>query len=522
MYLSALLFWPCTGPLHAATHGLDFASLTWELAAGRRPLPERVQVEEYKQLKETLNKMPSLRKAGQDHVPAPPQAAVQRADHAQTQPRVRFANPIISYQLNMGWTPSCGVRELSMPIVVEGQVLHVKLEQEQKPQPVIPQHAVQPQAPAGRGAEPQEDREEGGAQEEERRRELAEEEMEQAGQPQRLEDSEQPQDEDVEEAEHDQPDENALDHDHRQVVKPQPVQEAQLPMQQEPAAQVKSAYEQQLEQQRLAEQMAEERRQLQLRQEALRKQRLQQHRERELQIRAQREREMEQHREADRKEQLLRQEQLRQKIQYENIDADIVQGEDDPQIEENEVRKPQDHLKEMEVNQEEVENGRQHKGNVAEADMNPEDDPNNQGEDEFEEAQDQRQEVQPPAGFRAVENPNRPAAAERDERAVAGNPDQQEDALDEQYQEEGEEEAQDELMPGQNGGVDVVEEDPYNDENGERGDVKRQGGPGKQDTDARKEGAANEDENYEEEEDEDEMVEEEGVNDKQANRRAEM
>lgn len=51
----------------------------------------------------------------------------------------------------------------------------------------------------------------------ERRRELAEEEMEQAGQPQKLEEeSEQPQEDERLEAEQDQPDDNALDHQRRQ------------------------------------------------------------------------------------------------------------------------------------------------------------------------------------------------------------------------------------------------------------------------------------------------------------------
>ncbi|XP_035241361.1 Golgi integral membrane protein 4a isoform X5 [Anguilla anguilla] len=421
----------------------------------------RLQVEEYKQLKETLNKMPSLRQVeeGQRH-----------------------------------------------PLVPLGGK-----------QPAVSQHAARPDIPVVQGAGPERGGETGERQEEERRRELAEEEMEQAGQPQHLEESEQPQEE-GEEAEHGQPDENALDHDKRQDAQ-RLAQIPQLDVRPEPPAQaerVKSPYEQQQEQQRLAAQQAEERRQLQLRQEALQKQRWQAQRDRELLLRAQREREMQQHREANRKEQLLREQQLRQRMQYEHIDTGIVQGEEDWK-KEAEMRK----LKEGEERPQEVGRGRHPEGNLAEKDLNPEDDPNNQGEDEFEEAQ--RGEAGPPGGNldqRAHENP-KPAVVERDGRGgrgaleIAGNPDQQEDALDEQYQEEGEEEKREE---------EVLEEDPYNDDNREHANVKPHEGLEKEHRDVRKLGAANEEEENYEEEDEEEVVEddEEGAHDKPANRRAEM
>ncbi|XP_064157554.1 Golgi integral membrane protein 4a isoform X5 [Anguilla rostrata] len=424
----------------------------------------RLQVEEYKQLKETLNKMPSLRQVeeGQRH-----------------------------------------------PLVPLGG--------KQEPQPAVSQHAARPDIPVVQGAGPERGGETGERQEEERRRELAEEEMEQAGQPQHLEESEQPQEE-GEEAEHGQPDENALDHDKRQDAQ-RLAQMPQLDVRPEPPAQaerVKSPYEQQQEQQRLAAQQAEERRQLQLRQEALQKQRWQAQRDRELLLRTQREREMQQHREANRKEQLLREQQLRQRMQYEHIDTGIVQGEEDWK-KEAEMRK----LKEGEERPQEVGRGRHPEGNLAEKDLNPEDDPNNQGEDEFEEAQ--RGEAGPPGGNldqRAQENP-KPAVVERDGRGgrgaleIAGNPDQQEDALDEQYQEEGEEEKREE---------EVLEEDPYNDDNREHANVKPHEGLEKEHRDVRKVGAANEEEENYEEEDEEEVVEddEEGAHDKPANRRAEM
>ncbi|KAG5837050.1 hypothetical protein ANANG_G00235150 [Anguilla anguilla] len=454
----------------------------------------QLQVEEYKQLKETLNKMPSLRQVGQNPAPPPAKtAAALGVDNTQKQ----LAHVAPQAQVEEGQRH---------PLVPLGGK-----------QPAVSQHAARPDIPVVQGAGPERGGETGERQEEERRRELAEEEMEQAGQPQHLEESEQPQEE-GEEAEHGQPDENALDHDKRQDAQ-RLAQMPQLDVRPEPPAQaerVKSPYEQQQEQQRLAAQQAEERRQLQLRQEALQKQRWQAQRDRELLLRAQREREMQQHREANRKEQLLREQQLRQRMQYEHIDTGIVQGEEDWK-KEAEMRK----LKEGEERPQEVGRGRHPEGNLAEKDLNPEDDPNNQGEDEFEEAQ--RGEAGPPGGNldqRAHENP-KPAVVERDGRGgrgaleIAGNPDQQEDALDEQYQEEGEEEKREE---------EVLEEDPYNDDNREHANVKPHEGLEKEHRDVRKVGAANEEEENYEEEDEEEVVEddEEGAHDKPANRRAEM
>uniref|UniRef100_A0A8D3BFK5 Golgi integral membrane protein 4 n=1 Tax=Scophthalmus maximus TaxID=52904 RepID=A0A8D3BFK5_SCOMX len=102
---------------------------------------------------------------------------------------------------------------------------------------------------------------------------------------------------------------------------------------------VKSAYEQQQEQQRLEAQRSEERRQIQVRQEALRAQREKVLKEREQRLKAEQEKEVQHHRDADRREQLLREEHLRsgfesvgnllKKTEYENMDNDIVQGEEE-------------------------------------------------------------------------------------------------------------------------------------------------------------------------------------------------
>ncbi|XP_043072763.1 Golgi integral membrane protein 4a isoform X2 [Puntigrus tetrazona] len=427
----------------------------------------RVQVDEYKQLKETLNKMPSLRHAAE-----------------QPQPHID-AQPIQNRK----------AEELHQPHDSQPEV--GKHDEAEKPQ----QHHRQ------------EDGEMGGA--EERRRELAEEEMEQAGQPQKLEEEFDVAHSEVEEEEPqaNQPDENALERERHHAHEVAPA-EAHAKVER-----VKSAYEQQKEQQRLAAQLAEERRQLHLRQEALQKQQLEQQKERDKRQRLQREREEQQNREADLKEQQLRQEMLRKKAQYENMDADIVQGEEEPQI----AEEKEENVHHEEPRQDEGEHVHHEDEHPVEADVDPEDDPNNQGEDEFEEAEQQQpheeeeEEEAAPVGHPdmhlAVDNQHQPPADEQ--LVMAGNPDQQEDALDEQYQEDGDDEAQDELVDNQkHEAVREEEGDPYNEENGEQDEARDQDVAVKQDNQPAQ--RPNED-NYEEEEEE-----EEGNGDKPPNRRAEM
>uniref|UniRef100_A0A4W4G3T0 Golgi integral membrane protein 4-like n=1 Tax=Electrophorus electricus TaxID=8005 RepID=A0A4W4G3T0_ELEEL len=109
-----------------------------------------------------------------------------------------------------------------------------------------------------------------------------------------------------------------------------------------------------------------------------------------------------------------------------------------------------------------------------EAEVDPADDPNNQGEDEFEEAEQQVHEAEAdeepvPPGHpdRHSEHQHQPPADEQ--LVMAGNTDQQEDNLDEQYQEEGDDEAQDELAEEQKPEeIGEEEADPYNEENGEQ------------------------------------------------------
>ncbi|XP_048836136.1 Golgi integral membrane protein 4a isoform X2 [Brienomyrus brachyistius] len=315
---------------------------------------------------------------------------------------------------------------------------------------------------------------------EERRTELAEEERAQVGQAQ----EEEKEEGEEERAQPNQPDENALEHErglHQETAGqgPAPAQ-----------GRVKSAYEAQLEQQRLAAQQVEERRQLQLRQEALHQQRLREQAERERHLRQLREREEEQHRQADHREQLLREEQLRRRSQYENMDADIGRGKDQPH-DGPERETDTQALHQKEVNEEDQEDQQQHHQSPAE-ELNPEDDPNNQGEDELEEAGQQQQ--------------------------MVGNPDQQEDNLDEQYQEEGEDEVQEDLAVAaahQKQEGEEEDEDPYNEENGEGDDARRDAG--KAGKELRKDVTANEEDNYEEEDGEEEVTK-----NSRTNRRAEM
>lgn len=141
-----------------------------------------------------------------------------------------------------------------------------------------------------------------------------------------------------------------------QVAQPQHEGHAQV-------ERVKSAYEQQQEQQRLEAHRAGERRLIQMQQDALQSQRERVLKEREQRLKEEKEREEQQHRDADRREQLMREEHqrsdvqeltvdatlwltqqsiqqffwlsctvivlIRKRTEYENMDNDIVQGEEE-------------------------------------------------------------------------------------------------------------------------------------------------------------------------------------------------
>ncbi|XP_028975092.2 Golgi integral membrane protein 4 isoform X1 [Esox lucius] len=413
----------------------------------------QVQVEEYKQLKEKLIKMPSLQHDPNTARQSAQSAAVKVNAHEQGQPPARLAQPN---------GEAHGHEDESRLALQESDVAKPDLQS----QPAMSNNAEQEKEGYGEV--------EGEA---ERRRELAEEEMEQAGQPQKLEEeSDQPQDEDGLEREHDQPDDNALDRQKRQphtdpqsdihlIPETHLQQEAHVAKSQ--VERVKSPYEQQQEQQRLEAERTQRMRELQLHQEALQAQRAREQRDRELLMREQQEREEQQHREADRREQLLKEEQLRKKSHYENMD-DIVRGDQDPNVDddgETDLNLQHDQNEKPDDVDHRVPEG------AVEGELDPENDPNNQGEDEFDVAEDQHphpreeeeeEEEEEKAPVKHTDtHPNHPAVDE--ELVMAVNPDQQEDNLDEQYQEEGEDEVQEDL--GQIRAEEV--EDPYNEDNGE-------------------------------------------------------
>ncbi|XP_029629639.1 Golgi integral membrane protein 4a isoform X1 [Salmo trutta] len=438
----------------------------------------QVQVDEFKHLKETLIRMPSLQhEQNPAHQQAQP-AAVLAEPHEQGPPSPQsaalFAEPHVeahTHEEDHGDTQSrLQEEEVGKP--------------EFQSQPAQSHHAEKEGYGDAEG-------------EAERRRELAEEEMEQAGQPQKLEEeSEQPQEDEGLEAEQDQPDDNALDRQRRQpqldprndihrIPETHLQQEAHVAQPQ--VERVKSAYEQQQEQQRLEAERTQRTRELQLRQEALLAQRMRVQREREQRLRAQHEREEEQHREADRREQLLKEEQIRKKSNYDNMDNDIVQGDEEPHIDDDEERDP--HMEQDEEQDEEDHRVPQLHEGAVEREVDPEDDPNNQGEDEFDVAEEQH--LQHREEEEADTLPNHPAIDE--ELVMAVNPDQQEDNLDELYPED---EVQEDLAGRQK--REEEEEEPYNEENGEHDEVKEQEVPAEKDGEHRK-GEINE-ENYEDKE----------------------
>lgn len=149
----------------------------------------------------------------------------------------------------------------------------------------------------------------------------------------------------------------------------------------------------------------------------------------------------------------------RQQAHYNAVENDIAQGVEDQGIPEEEGgaydrdNQRQDEAEGDPGNRQELrEPGHQEGDPEVEADraavedINPADDPNNQGEDEFEEAEQVREENLPEESEEQKQSEAKQGNVEMDEHLVmAGNPDQQEDNVDEQYQDEGEEEVQEDL-----------------------------------------------------------------------------
>ncbi|XP_021568220.1 Golgi integral membrane protein 4 [Carlito syrichta] len=205
-----------------------------------------------------------------------------------------------------------------------------------------------------------------------------------------------------------------------------------------------------------------------------------------------------------------------QQAHYDAMDNDIVQGAEDQGVQEEEGAYERDsqHQDDGEGNpghrHESREQGPREADLEPEADraavedINPADDPNNQGEDEFEEAAQVREENLPDGHGEPRQTQQNQEEADMEEHlVVAGNPDQQEDNADEQYQEEGEEEVQEDLTEEKKRELERDAEEPYAD-NAENAEGKTNEGEEQEiREDSRPTGR---EEHYEEEDEEDDRV----------------
>ncbi|PNI77934.1 GOLIM4 isoform 3 [Pan troglodytes] len=455
----------------------------------------QTQVAEYKQLKDTLNRIPSLRKPD----PAEQQNVTQVAHSPQGYSTAREK-------------PTREVQEVSRnsdvwqnPEAVPGRAEDTKLyapthkeaEFQAPPEPI--QQEVERREPEEHQVE------------EEHRKALEEEEMEQVGQAEHLEEEHDPspeeQDREWKEQHEQREAANLLEGHARAEVYPSA----------KPMIKFQSPYEEQLEQQRLAVQQAEEAQQLREHQEALHQQRLQGHLLRQQQQQQQQlAREMALQRQAELEEgRPQHQEQLRQQAHYDAMDNDIVQGAEDQGIQEEEggaYERENQHQDEAEGDpgnrHEPREQGPREADPESEADraavedVNPADDPNNQGEDEFEEAEQVREENLPDENEEQKQSNQKQENTEVEEHLVmAGNPDQQEDNVDEQYQEEAEEEVQEDLTEEKKRELEHNAEETYG-ENDENADDKNNDGEEQEVRDDNR--PKGREEHYEEEEEEEE------------------
>uniref|UniRef100_A0ACB8FBX7 Uncharacterized protein n=1 Tax=Sphaerodactylus townsendi TaxID=933632 RepID=A0ACB8FBX7_9SAUR len=469
------------------------------------------QVEEYRQLKDTLKKMPSFQRPESFHpphvvqvtpVPSPSSDSnVHDSNVAEHQQEVTLngEHPEEAEEIHVE-----GREDRAVPFHRGGKAIEGHSHQELN---------IQQKQEAGEDEEQRLEQVE-----EEHKKELEEEEMEQAGQPERLaEDLDQtPEEHEWKEKE----EETNVLHEHAHLEEPSTVKTI---------TRYKSAYEEQLEQQRLAAQRAEQATRLREHQESLRQGRLQEQLLRQQQLQ---EKELSFRRQAEQDEERFKHN-LSHQSHYDNLDQDIVQGEDHGTQEEDENyerhnQHPQEAEEEEDQNnaneqqdqdhQVENEQNEEAKRKAAVDDVNPADDPNNQGEDEFEEAEQEREETLPGADKHLKPHDQKQDNPEVEEHLVmVGNPDQQEDNVDEQYQEEGEEEAQGDLTEEKKQDLEHNAEEPYG-ENDENAEEKMNDGA---DQEIQEETNPKEshDENYEEEEEEDE---EGGAMAAKAHRRGEM
>lgn len=465
----------------------------------------KTQVAEYKQLKDTLNRIPSLRN--------PERAEPRNVSYPQGTPQ----------GYNVREAPTGELKEVSLNNEVWQNREAVRRKMEEKPFPSVPKETGF-QAPAEQNqVEPREPEER--QVEEEHRKALEEEEMEQVGQAERLEEEHDPS---PEEQDREWRDQRGQDAAHLLDGRPQ----AEVDHPTKAVTNFRSPYEEQLEQQRLAARRDEEAQRLREHQEALHQQRLRDHllrqqQQEQLLAREGAPQKRAEHGEDQQPQQPQHPEQLRQQVNYNAVENGIVQGAEDQGIHEEEGGAyERDNQRQDEVEgdlgnrQEPQEPGPQEADPEAEADtaavedINPADDPNNQGEDEFEEAEQVREENLPEESEEQRPREPKRENAEMDEHLVmAGNPDQQEDNVDEQYQEEGEEEVQEDLTEEKKRELEHNAEETYG-ENAEdkNNDGEERGAPDGAHSKGREE-------HYEEEEDE----EEEGAAlAEKSHRRAEM
>uniref|UniRef100_A0A8C3W255 Golgi integral membrane protein 4 n=1 Tax=Catagonus wagneri TaxID=51154 RepID=A0A8C3W255_9CETA len=430
----------------------------------------KTQVAEYKQLKDTLNRIPSFRKPEQaeqqniTQVAHSPQGDIIARDKSPGEPQEVSRN-------SEAWQ-----NHEAVPRRTEETKPYPPTQKEadfQAPA-ALPQQEAGPREPEERQVE------------EEHRKALEEEAMEQVGQAEHLEEEHDPSPEEQ--------DRDWKDQREQKAVRPLEGQaRAEVYPSAKPVTKFQSPYEEQLEQQRLAVQQAEEAQRLREHQEALHQQRLQGHLLRQQQQQQQQQpphllsRETDRQRQAGHEEGRPRPEQPRQQAHYDAMDNDIVQGAEDQGIQEEEGAYERDNQHQDEA-EDDPENGHelQEQGpqeadpeseadRAAVEDINPADDPNNQGEDEFEEAGQVREENLPDENEEQKQHQKQENAEMEEHLVMAGNPDQQEDNVDEQYQEEGEEEVQEDLTEEKKRQLEHNAEETYG-ENDENADEKNNDG----------------------------------------------
>ncbi|XP_070262961.1 Golgi integral membrane protein 4 isoform X3 [Myotis yumanensis] len=383
----------------------------------------QTQVAEYKQLKDTLNRIPSFRRAEPAEQPSVTQVA--HSPQGDTTAQENPAREPQEVSRNSDAWQNHGA--------VAGRTEETKHDPpSQKEAELQAAELHQPQAEA---REP-----EGHQVEEEQRKALEEEAMEQVGQAERLEEEHDPSPEEQDrewKEQREQREDGREGHAHAEV-RPSA----------EPVTKFRSPYEEQLEQQRLAMRRAEEAQRLRQHQEALHQQRLQGHLLRQQQQQQQQQQllaqEMARQRQARHEEgRPQHPEQLRQQAHYDAMDNDIVQGPEDQGIQEEEGGAYERDNQHQDEAEEDPENGHKPRGQglqeadpdseadrTAVEDVNPADDPNNQGEDEFEEAEQAREENLPDENEEQKQRHQKQGNAEMEEHLVV-----QEDLTEEKKRE---------------------------------------------------------------------------------------